>query len=364
MRPATGLAPNRQLRSMPPMRTALSLILHCTVLLQGASGQDFTETVRTVVSQSDATKPLAVQGSDRSWFFLRKELLHLALGDLAAVDLAKAGAEGADPLPVISKYNDELKALGVELLLVPVPCKAAIYPERLSDRIDPKTVPTLGAFIAKLKSAGVEVLDLESVFKAGRLTHPDQQLYCATDSHWSPHACEIAARLVADKYKGRKEISERGPADLITLPAETIQFHGDLLDDAQKASVPKEKLPLVRAGEAVPPDRKTVRSVESDAGSAMLVIGDSHLQVFRRGGSMIATQGGFIDHLNVLLQSAVEEISMQAGGADGPRVEIARATAKNPGYWAKKKIVVWVLSVREFSQGKWRVIPANVTRKE
>ncbi len=339
-----------------------ALILASGALASHVGALDFTETVKTIVEQTEATKPLSVQGSDKNWYFLRKELVHLAQGDLATADLTKVNAEGTDPLPVIIKYHNELKALGVELLLVPVPCKAVIYAEKLNDKIDPATVPNMGAFINKLKALGVNVLDLESVFKAERADYPDKQLYCATDSHWSPYACEVAAKLVANKYKARKEISENSLADLIALPAETIEFQGDLLDDAQKTSTPKEKLPLVRAGEAVPPDGRMVRTLESDPNSAMLVIGDSHLQIFRRGGNMIATQGGFIDHLDVALPSAVEEVTMQAGGADGPRVEIARATAKNPDYWSKKKIVIWVFTAREFTQGKWRVIPAKVKK--
>lgn len=341
---------------------ALPLCALFGTLLATASAQDFTETVKAVLA-ADTAKGMAVQGSDKSWFFFRKELEHLANGDLAKADLSKANVEGTDPIPVIKKYNDELKALGVELLLVPVPPKAMIYPEKLSDKIDPKTVPSMAGFFAKLQAEGVQVLDLETVFKNERAQHPDKQLYCATDSHWSPYACRLAAQIVADKYKARKEISEYSLADMIELKEETLEFLGDLVTDAQRASMPKEKLPFWRAGEASNPNGTEVRTVESDPNSAMLVIGDSHLQVFRRGGNMLATQGGFIDHLQVDLPAAVEEITMQASGADGPRLEIARTTAKNPDFWAKKKIVVWVFTAREFTQGKWRVLPAKYIKK-
>ncbi len=343
------------------MKYTLIFLLTFSAWLNLRAG-DFTETIKGILAKTQAAKPLAVQGQDVKWFFLCKELEHLAKGDLANADMKKANIEGTDPLPVIAKYSEELKALGVELLLVPVPAKVAIYPEKLSDKIDPKTVPSMGAFFAKLKTAGVEVLDLESVFKAERVAHPEKQLYCATDSHWSPYAAQLAAKLVADKYKGRKEISENSLADLISLPEETIEFHGDLIEGAQKTSVPKEKLPLQRAGEAVPPDGKTVRTLESDPNSAMLVIGDSHLQIFRKGGKMITSQAGFIDHLQINLPAAVEENSMEGGGAKGPRVEVARATAKNPNFWAKKKVVVWLFTAREFTLGEWRVIPAKVKK--
>jgi alginate O-acetyltransferase complex protein AlgJ len=327
-----------------------------------AHAQDFTATVKSLAEGAPATQ-LAVPGAAPGWFFLRKELEHLAQGDLAIADRAKANKEGTDPLPVIAKYAAELKALGIDLLLVPVPPKAAIYPEKLDAKIDAATVPSLLPFYAKLTAAGVNVLDLETLLKDSKAKQPDKQLYCATDSHWSPYTCQLVANAVADKYKSLKEIQQYALADLKALPEETFEFHGDLLTDAEKAAVAKEKLPIVKAGLAVPPDGKAVTTVESDPLSAMLVMGDSHLQVFRKGGSMLATQGGFIDHLQTMLPAAVHEVSMQAGGADGPRVEIARATAKDPEFWAKKKVVVWVFTAREFTQGKWRMLPAKVVKK-
>jgi alginate O-acetyltransferase complex protein AlgJ len=195
-----------------------------------------------------------------------------------------------------------------------------------------------------------------------RAKNPGKQLYCATDSHWSPHGAQLVAKIVAERYKANPAVIQNAMRDLIALPEETLEFHGDLLSDAQKAIVAKEKLPMQRAGLAVPPSGANVTTVESDPLSPVLVFGDSHLQVFRKGGSMLAMQAGFVDHLQVMLPTAVEEITMQAGGADGPRVEIARTTAKNPEFWSKKKIAIWLFTAREFTQGKWRMIPAKVKK--
>jgi alginate O-acetyltransferase complex protein AlgJ len=205
------------------------------------------------------------------------------------------------------------------------------------------------------------VLDLETVFKAERAKGDANQLYCATDSHWSPYACQVVAKLVADKLKTNPAVAQAAGSGFATLPVQPLEFQGDLLSDAQKGSVAKEKLPMQRAGKSAGGD---VTTVESDAASAVLVMGDSHLQVFRRGGAMLAQQGGFVDHLQAELGAAVEEFSMQAGGADGPRREIARATVKNPEFWSKKKVAVWVFTAREFTFGKWNPnIPAKVVKK-
>lgn len=349
---------------MPPNKKVMKLLLtllFCLVIGASSPAQDFTTTVKAILDAAPADA-LSVQGSDKNWFFLRKELEHLSAGDLATADMTRVNKEGTDPVPVIAKYAAELKALGVELLLVPVPPKASIYPEKLSDKLDAKSAPTQSAFFAKLKAVGVEVMDLEAMLKEARTKYPDKQLYCATDSHWSPFTAQLVAEMVAGRYKATPVVMENAMRDLIALPEETLEFHGDLLTEAQKATLPKEKLPMQRAGLAVPPDGKSVTTLESDPQSPVLVLGDSHLQVFRKGGNMLATQAGFVDHLQTLLPLAVEEITMQAGGADGPRVEVARATAKNPAYWAKKKVVIWVFTAREFTQGKWRIIPAQVKK--
>jgi alginate O-acetyltransferase complex protein AlgJ len=341
----------------------LTALLACSSLMAATSlaAQDFTSTVKSLVAENEAANPLAIKGTAPGWFFLRKELLHLQHGDLANADLAKANVEGTDPLPVIAKYNEELKALGVELLLVPVPAKATIYPEKLSDKIDPKTVPSMAALFAKLKASGVEVLDLEALFKAERTKNPDKQLYCATDSHWSPYAAQLTARLIGAKYKERKEISEHSLADLIVLKPETIEFHGDLLTDAEKSTLPKEKLPIERAGMANQ-DGSQVTTLESDPKSAMLVIGDSHLQVFRRGGNMLATCGGFVDHLQESMFAAVDEMTNQGSGSHIPRMEVARRSVKEPELWTQKKVVVWLFTAREFTQGMWKMLPAKVKK--
>ena len=63
----------------------------------------------------------------------------------------------------IVDFHEQLKAHGIELLLVPVPPKAAIYPEKFFPSFDVRTedsAPFLHRFYGELCSAGIEVLDL------------------------------------------------------------------------------------------------------------------------------------------------------------------------------------------------------------
>jgi alginate O-acetyltransferase complex protein AlgJ len=78
---------------------------------------------------------------------------------------------------------------------------------------------------------------------------------------------------------------------------------------------------------------------------------------------MLATDAGFIDHLAAALSLPIEDISSQASGADQPRADIARRTVKEPDFWSSRKVVVWLFTAREFTQGKWRTIPTQVKKK-
>jgi alginate O-acetyltransferase complex protein AlgJ len=337
--------------------TLLTLVAIATTL--SAAAQDFAGAVKAGIAQAETSKAFAIPGVDASWRFLVNELKHLQHGDIGAADLSKINAEGTDPVPEIVRYHEELKALGVELLLVPVPPKGSIYPEKLMST--PGPVPTLAAFFAKLTAAGVPVLDLEAAFLAAKAAEPGKLLYCATDSHWSPDGAEMAARLVSEKLKSRTDWGVEPLKGVAELKPEVLEFHGDLLTDAEKGTQPKEKLPITRAGLAA--SATEVKTVESVPTAPLLVMGDSHCQVFRRGESMHTTCGGFIDHLITDLNLPIEEISTQASGGEGPRIEIARRTVKEPDYWKSKKVVVWLFSAREFTQGRWKKIPALVPKR-
>ncbi len=334
-----------------PCAMCLRIFVNLLILSTSLHAQDFSVAVKSLLEKSPDA--VAVTGADPAWRFLSSELRHMQIPN----DASAAAFEA------IVKYRDELQALGVDLLVVPVPAKAAIYPERLVAGASVDSVRSLAAFYKSLAEKKVDVLDLETAFRDAKKSAPETLLYCATDSHWSPQGAELAARLVAARFKERKDLFEFQLRDLIKLKPSDIEFHGDLLTDPEKSTLPKEKLPLTRAGSAANPNGTEVSALDSDTNAPLLVMGDSHCQVFRAGGAMHATCGGFIDHLGVDLSLPVEEVSTQASGGDGPRVEIARRTVREPEFWAKKKIVVWLFSARELTAGEWRSIPARVVRK-
>ncbi len=69
------------------------------------------------------------------WLFFVPELRHLSVGTFwgdAAQKVSKATRpQDADPLPVILDFKNQLRRAGIDLLVVPVPAKAAIYPDMI-----------------------------------------------------------------------------------------------------------------------------------------------------------------------------------------------------------------------------------------
>lgn len=324
------------------MKTITSILLSA-ILTSGATAQDSSIYARA------AAEPLAegftgVKGNDGEWYFLQKELAHLATGEFWAGDYS-ATVSKSDPAPIIIDYHEKLKAIGVELLLVPVPAKASVYPEKFSTEAKPAA---LAPFLQKLNDAGVKVLDLEPIFKAELQKNPDRKLYCAKDSHYSPYATQLVAALIHQKY-AETDWAKAITSDIkfVTGAEKTITINGDLLPDGM------EDLPAVEVnsagGEQVQPDATD---------SPIILLGDSHTAVFSVGGELHCKAAGLPDHLQAKFGTKLEHVANFGSGAHNARVQLLRKGHQIPSYWDSKKLVIWHFSAREFTQGaKWSKIP-------
>jgi len=95
------------------------------------------------------------------------------------------GTRHADPFPAIKSFHDQLQARGIHLVVLPVPNKESIYPERLSRRVEEGGVivsrHTL-ALLERLRAAGIEVVDLFETFRqAKQRTKPGVTVHGVTN---------------------------------------------------------------------------------------------------------------------------------------------------------------------------------------
>lgn len=300
---------------------------------------------------------MAVAGKD-GWFFLAGELRHLGAGTFwgeAASRVSRATKPGnADPLPAILDFNDQLKKIGVELILVPVPPKAVIYPDMLPGFTDNSETTRLDRvhdeFYALLRSKGVRVLDLTGFFIENK-KHPQGALYCRQDSHWSGNGCVLAAERIAPEMRpflGRSDHTNAFKSDW-----GTIEINGDLRQAVTDKNVIREKMSIRKisaAGAGGP--------VEPDARSKVILLGDSHNLVFHAGEDMLAVGAGLPDQLAFELGMPVELVAVRGSGATPARINLMRRSQQRKEYWKNKKCVIWCFAAREFTESDgWSLIP-------
>ncbi|MEI7902364.1 MAG: hypothetical protein WCK89_19105, partial [bacterium] len=312
--------------------------------LRAAAGDGaFRAACATKAAAGDA---MAVPGSD-GWLFLRSELRHISVGAFwgeAARKVSKATSpDNADPLPAILDFNEQLKAQGIELILAPVPCKALVYPEKLDGAAAAGRLDAVHQqFFKLLGDKGVKVLDIAETFLKEKSKPGSPLLYCKTDTHWSPYACEVTARQIRELLGAPAWL--KGKPDVFKTKPDTRRITGDLTDG--KGS---EELP-VRAVEAP-------GGTLEDKASPVILLGDSHTLVFHAGAELHGTGAGLADQLAAELGIPVDVIGVCGSGATPARRNLIRRAKTDPAYLAGKKVVIWCFAAREFTESTgWSVL--------
>ena len=317
-----------------------------------ADPQAFLQLCQMRARQAEEAGVTAVQGLG-DWLFFAPELRHLAAGPFwgAAAPAAAQTArpEHADPLAAIVAFGRQLEAIGVDLIVMPVPAKAAVYADSLAAL--PAPPPRLDRhhqdFYRLLRREGVAVLDLMPLFLAGR--QPGEALYCRGDTHWSGRACVLAAQAVAAALRPQPWLAamSRSP---FTGTWRRVEITGDLRRGEDSAETVALRFVSAAAGEgAVMPDRS----------SPILLLGDSHTLVFQAGGDMHAVGAGLADQLALELGLPVDLLGVRGSGSTSARISLYRRSRADSAYLAGKKAVVWCFSAREFTESTdgWPPVP-------
>lgn len=326
----------------------------CRAAGVSASASPVAAQFASLAAKAEADQRAAIAGKD-GWLFLTAELRHLGVGpfwgDAVAAVSRSARKDAADPLPAILDFQAQLKQAGVELILMPVPAKAAVYPDKLLDAPAPKPGDTGvadadGEFLKLCVRHGVNVLDLAPAFQAARADEA-VPLYCRTDSHWSCRGCEVAGALLAKDIRARPWF-----AGVATRKFQSEQREQNITGDL--AAI---------AGGNVSAETLRQRFVTDESGtppadwreSPVLLLGDSHTLVFHAGEDMHGAGAGLADQLALELGFPIDVIGVRGSGATPARINLMRRQDNLAG----KKLVIWCFSAREFTEasGGWRLVP-------
>ncbi len=330
----------------------VQLLFIMTMGLSNGVAGSIQQQVAALASSADENG--VVQGKD-GWLFLKEELEHLGstafYGEGVLKTTKAVKPEFGDPLPAILDFHTQLKERGIELIFVPIPPKAMIYPDKLPGDVTLEMAAQLDQpyeeLYARLSEQDVQVLDLIPVFRKARAK---EQLYCKTDTHFSGNGIAVVAQELnqiiqkSTWYPGitKKKYQEE---------KRDIAIHGDL-SVMQKRDT-EENVSLLFVNDAI-----NGKTEVSDPDSPVLLLGDSHTLVFSVGGDLHTNGAGLFDQLSADLGFPVDLLGVRGSGATPSRIKLYQRSRKDASFLENKKIVVWCLSARELTgSGGWRKIP-------
>ena len=313
---------------------------------------------------ADKAEHMAIVGKD-GWLFFAGELRHLGAGKFWGPEAAAIARQRdpqnpiryPDPLPTILNVKSQLDAMGIELLVVPVPCKAVVYPERLcgdvkapAGHLPPRLDTWHQQFLKALADAGVGALDLVPAFVEARKQDGEQgPVYCKQDTHWSGRACAITAKLIAEKLRSRAWLKSAGGEKLVSR-RQQVTLSGDLWHDLERRGqkLPRETMMLRFVGTKGPdgPD-----PVEPAPAGSFVLLGDSHTLIFHAGGEDMQARGaGLFDQLILELGVVGDLVGVRGSGATPARINLYHKGRREADYWKTKKLIIWCFSAREFTE--------------
>ena len=317
-----------------------------SVVCIAVMSQDIGSTAASSVEPNQPEHLRPVTEGDDGWLFLASEIRFVQAGSFwgehaAPVSRARK-PEWADPEPAILDFAQQLQDAGIRLLVVPVPAKATVMKEHLKQ---PDTVPVhsnLQAFLERLRSADVEVLDLQPHLQA--VSDSGQQGYLKTDTHWSPVGLQRAADLISGWLidQGVAAPNNVAPA----MVEKEVQLRGDLVQMRDGGDGPSTEVTTVMLPELA------WGPVSRD--SPVVLLGDSHALVYSTGDDMHATDAGLAEHISAQLGHGVDRVAVRGSGATATRIELLRRRDQLKG----KKAVVWVFAARDLTESDgWRQVP-------
>jgi len=297
----------------------------------------------------------AIVGRDGWWFYRPgvRYLMERSVSD-------PTGRTGHDQaVKVIVAFRDRLADRGIKLLIVPVPGKASIYPDKLAGRAsqaDPSVREHTRRVIDDLTAAGVEVLDpfdaLASIRRqmAGEPDlAPPPQAYMIQDTHWTRWGVARAAETVA------RRIRELGWAPTgstaYAIKGARVSRQGDVVRMLRSPQIERLFPPAEMYCQQIV-RKDTGEAYRDDPSAPILVLGDSFLRIYERDEPGSA---GFISHLARALRQPLASIVNDGGASTLVRQELAR----RPELLAGKKLVVWEFVERDirFGMEGWQDVP-------
>lgn len=299
------------------------------------------------------------------WLFYRPDIDYLTgRGFLETRQLAKRFHSGdrwtpapqPDPLRAIIQFRNQLAERGIDLIVMPVPTKSMIHPEKFSsagtERQAPLQNPSYDRFKSELAEQRVLLFDPTDALLAAK-SGGGQPQFLETDTHWTPEA----VGWVADRLK--RFIEEHVKLPALTSPgfkqeAATVTNLGDIAVMLQlppdQTIFPKQSVDLHQVLSRQNELWRGERSAD------VLVLGDSFANIYSLTAMGWGESAGLVEQASFRLQRPIDCFLRNDDAAFATRQLISRELAQGKDRLAGKKLVIWQFAMRELAFGDWKLL--------
>ncbi len=263
-----------------------------------------------------------------------------------------------DPRLAILEFHSQLARRGIQLIVMPVPGKPAIYPEHLSTRYSGYELAlenaSFSSFKQQLQAAGVLVFDPAPIMIKARSFPKQPRSILPTDTHWTPDAME-------DVAVGLKTFIDQN-CPLPTAPsvefreqAQQIENDGDIVVmlhlPQNQQLFPRKKLTIRRVIDT------DGRDWNPDPGADVLLLGDSYTNIYSLPEMNWGAGAGLAERLSFALHRKIDRIAQNDGGSHAARQALYQELARKNDRLQGKRVVIWEFAVRELAFGDWKLMP-------
>ena len=293
---------------------------------------------------NDPGEKVVLGAGEGRWLFYRQDVEFLVQPSPLDVRSAKLD----NPIQAILKFRDQLKAKGVELLVVITPGKPSIYPERLTGIDGLKLAGHGKAILDSLTKLGLNTVDLYTPLLSAKADDAKLgALYLDDDTHWTPRGAELAAGEIAKRVNamvdaGQVNIGE--PSMDYVVSDSLADRMGDIgeMSGLNKFNVFKAQQVT---GHVVSPFKDDFRK------SKILILGDSFSRIYQTDSPVNA---GWIAHFAKNISRPVSSIVSDGGASTLVREKLARKAGVLKG----KKLLIWEFVERDLRFGAegWKTI--------
>ena len=293
---------------------------------------------------NDPGEKVVLGAGEGRWLFYRQDVEFLVQPSPLDVRSAKLD----NPIQAILKFRDQLKAKGVELLVVITPGKPSIYPERLTGIDGLKLAGHGKAILDSLTKLGLNTVDLYTPLLSAKADDAKLgALYLDDDTHWTPRGAELAAGEIAKKVNamvdaGQVNIGE--PSMDYVVSDSLADRMGDIGEMSGLNKFNVFKVQQV-TGHVVSPFKDDFRK------SKILILGDSFSRIYQTDSPVNA---GWIAHFAKNISRPVSSIVSDGGASTLVREKLARKAGVLKG----KKLLIWEFVERDLRFGAegWKTI--------